>query len=105
MATKSKTVAKKPAAKKPVTAHKAAPSNTTKVAPRKAEPVHHHKPAAKPAAAAAPAPAPAKPAPKPIRRDVESVSLIDKPAPKKAADGESKKKTTLPPISRIGASL
>src|SRR5205814_4360753 len=71
----------------------------------KAAPRAHAAPA-KPAAKVPAAPATPPPAPAP-RRNVASVSLIDKqPAHKKAADGEVKKKTTvLPPISRIRASL
>ena len=112
MATKttSKTAART-AARKTAHATKSAGSKT-KVAPKKKE--AEHKPAPRTAAApstkhttptkaaAAAAPA-APPAPK---KSVASVSLIDKQPPKKIADGEVKKKTTvLPPISRIRASL
>src|SRR5580704_12954254 len=109
MATKSKPAAKKPAARKSVaTHHKPAPAKG-KVSKEAV------KPHPKPAAAHPPAKAPthyataAKPQPKPAapaRSPVESVSLIDKKHPQKAADGETKKKTTvLPPISRIRESL
>src|SRR5580693_682986 len=109
MATKSKPAAKKPAARKSVaTHHKPAPAKG-KVSKEAV------KPHPKPAAAHPPAKAPthyataAKPQPKPAapaRPAVESVSLIDKKHPQKAADGETKKKTTvLPPISRIRESL
>jgi translation initiation factor IF-2 len=110
MATKSKTAAKKPAARKAVAAHhKPAPAKS-KVSKEKVKP--HPKPAATPALAKATLhhAAEGKPQPKPAappRPAIESVSLIDrKHAQKKAADGEIKKKTTvLPPISRIRESL
>src|SRR5437879_8283840 len=102
MATKSKTAAKKPAARQPVAAHKPAPAKA-KIPKKKVE------------AYPKPAPAPAHPK-TPVHRAaeeklqakpgvvhrpaVESVSLIDKKHPqKKPADG------VLPPISRIRASL
>src|SRR5437588_531896 len=102
MATKSKTAAKKPAARQPVAAHKPAPAKA-KIPKKKVE------------AYPKPAPAPAHPK-TPVHRAaeeklqakpgvvhrpaVESVSLIDKKHPqKKTADG------VLPPISRIRASL
>src|SRR3954467_6002153 len=97
---------KAPAARTAVSKAKSAP-------PKKKEP--ESKPAPKthaaPAKAAAPSPKPAPAAEKPAapapRRNVASISLIDKqPAHKKAEAGEGKKKTTvLPPISRIRASL
>ena len=96
---------KKPAARK-TSAPKAAkaPAVRKTSAPAKAKPAK--KPAERPAAPAvakkpeAPPPAPAKTPPAPPHP--ESVSLIDKPTKKGAADGEVKKKTTiLPPISRI----
>ena len=110
MATKSKTAAKKPAARKAVaTHHKPAPAKA-KVSKEKVKP--HPKPAHAPAPAKAPVhrAAEEKAPPKPSathRPPAESVSLIDKKHPeKKTADGEIKKKTTvLPPISRLRASL
>src|ERR1700724_675388 len=110
MATKSKTAAKKTAARKAVaTHHKPAPAKG-KISKEKVRP--HPKPAHTPAPAKAPPQhaVAAKPQPKPPappRPAVESVSLIDKKHPqKKVADGEVKKKTTvLPPISRIRESL
>jgi len=116
MATKttSKTAAKS-AARKTTSASKSTAAKPKVAAPKKKEPEakpasrsHAPEPAkapaktAKPAPAAAPAPASHAP-----RRNVESVSLIDKrPTTKKGEDGEVKKKTTvLPPISRIRASL
>jgi len=110
MATKSKTAAKKPAARKPVaTHHKHVPAKG-KVSKEAVKP--HAKPAAThaPAKKIAPTAAEAKPHAKPAathRAAAESVSLIDKKHPeKKPADGELKKKATfLPPISRIRASL
>ena len=108
MATKSKPAAKKPAARKHVTAHHKPAAAKGKVSK---EPV---KPHAKPAHAAAPAKTTAHPAAaaksqaKPVtaqRAPAASVSLIDKKHPEKKVDGEAKKKTTLPPISRIRASL
>src|SRR5216683_7767531 len=109
MATKSKTAAKKPAARQPVAAHKPAPAKA-KVPKKKVE--AHPKPAPAPAHPKAPVhrAAEEKLQAKPgvvHRPAVESVSLIDKKHPqKKTADGEIKKKTTvLPPISRIRASL
>ncbi len=102
MATKSKTAAKKPAARQPVAAHKPAPAKA-KVPKKKVEP--HPKPAPAPAHPKAPVhrAAEEKLQAKPgvvHRPAVESVSLIDKKHPqKKPADG------VLPPISRIRASL
>jgi translation initiation factor IF-2 len=94
-ASKSKVVAKK---KEP----------DTKPAPPRAHPPAQSKPSApaKPAASLKPAastpPPVAPPAP---RRNVASVSLIDKQPAQKQPHGELKKKTTvLPPISRIRAS-
>ncbi|MBV9617677.1 MAG: translation initiation factor IF-2 [Verrucomicrobia bacterium] len=109
MATKSKSPAKKPAARKPVaTHHKPAPAKG-KVSKDAVKPYPRSGSHA-PAKAASHHPAIATPQPKPVvpsKPSVESVSLIDKKYPqKKAADGELKKKTTvLPPISRIRASL
>src|SRR5437660_10993516 len=107
--TKAKTAAKKSAAHKPVATHKSAPAKA-QVPKKKVE--AHPKPAHAPAPSRAPVhrAAEEKPHPKPAtghRPSVESVSLIDKKhPPKKTADGEIKKKTTvLPPISRIRASL
>src|SRR5437868_9661188 len=105
MATKttSKTSGKT-AAGKAITASKPAASKS-KVVPKKKEP--ETKAAPRPHAAAPPKPAakappsvPTAPPPAPTpRRNVASVSLIDKkPTQKKAADGEIKKKTAvLPP--------
>src|SRR3984893_18140358 len=109
MATKSKPAAKKTAARKPAATHHKPAAAKGKVSK---EPVKSH---AKPAHAHAPAKAAAHPAPvakaqpKPAttpRAPAASVSLIDKKHPeKKGVDGEVKKKTTLPPISRIRASM
>ena len=102
MATKSKTAAKKPAARQPVAAHKPAPAKA-KIPKKKVE--AHPKPAPAPAHPKAPVhrAAEEKLQAKPgvvHRPAVESVSLIDKKHPqKKTADG------VLPPISRIRASL
>jgi translation initiation factor IF-2 len=106
MAPKSKPAAKKTAARKPMVAHKPAASKAA-ISKKKVEPGHK--------AARGPKPSPsraseAKPVAKPTathRPPVESVSLIDKKhPPKRAADEEVKKKTTvLPPISRIRESL
>jgi translation initiation factor IF-2 len=107
MATKSRSAAKKPAARKPVVHKPAAAAHKPAIVKKKVEPAH--KPVAhpppKPHSHSAPPP---KPPTKPAHRPAtETVSLIDKKHPeKKAADGETKKKTTvLPPISRIRASL
>src|SRR5213594_2870906 len=102
MATKSKTAAKKPAARQPVAAHKPAPAKA-KVPKKKVE--AHPKPAPAPAHPKAPVHRAAEEKlqaqPGVVHRPaVESVSLIDKKHPqKKTADG------VLPPISRIRASL
>jgi len=102
MATKSKTAAKKPAARQPVAAHKPAPAKA-KIPKKKVE--AHPKPAPAPAHPKTPVhrAAEEKLQAKPSvvhRPAVESVSLIDKKHPqKKTADG------VLPPISRIRASL
>src|SRR6266436_235647 len=102
MATKSKTAAKKTAARQSVTAHKPAPAKA-KVPKKKVEP--HPKPAPAPAHPKAPVHRAAEEKlqaqPGVVHRPaVESVSLIDKKHPqKKTADG------VLPPISRIRASL
>jgi translation initiation factor IF-2 len=105
MATKTKP---KPAARKsaskPSVSHKPA-AKKTKVEPKKSAPAAktHHPSAPAPRTHAKPhAPAPAKEHKAPSRH-VESVSLIDeKKAEKKSGDGEvKKKKTILPPISRI----
>jgi translation initiation factor IF-2 len=113
MATKttSKTAAKT-AARKTTTASKSAASKS-KVVPKKKEPETKAAPRSQAAAPAKPeakaplAPSSTAPAASVPRRNVASVSLIDKqPTQKKAADGEIKKKTAiLPPISRIRASL
>jgi translation initiation factor IF-2 len=111
MATKSKTAAKKPAARKPVATHHKPAAAKGKVSKEKVKehpkPVHAHAPAhAKAPAHRAEEKSHAKPTTV-HRPSVESVSLIDKKHPeKKAADGETKSKTAvLPPISRIRASL
>jgi translation initiation factor IF-2 len=101
MATKTtKTAAKKTASRK--TAPPKHVAAKTKVVKKKAEPA---KPEPR-VEAKKPAAAPPKPEPAP-KRNVESVSLIDKQgSPKRSEDGEAKKKTTvLPPISRIRASM
>src|SRR5881398_1309578 len=102
MATKSKTAAKKPAARQPVAAHKPAPAKA-KIPKKKVE--AHPKPAPAPAHPKTPVHRAAEEKlqakPEVVHRPaVESVSLIDKKHPqKKTADG------VLPPISRIRASL
>src|SRR5438876_1567712 len=102
MATKSKTAAKKPAARQPVAAHKPAPAKA-KIPKKKVE--AHPKPAPAPAHPKAPVHRAAEEklqakSGAAHRPAVESVSLIDKKHPqKKTADG------VLPPISRIRASL
>jgi translation initiation factor IF-2 len=108
--TKSKTATKKPA-------HKPAKAAVTHKSPVKAKiekkakvdshakqaRSHEAAPLKKPQAQAAPPPKVEKPTPAP-RREIETVSLIDKKP--KAVDGEQKKKgTVLPPISRIRASF
>jgi translation initiation factor IF-2 len=109
MATKSKTAARKPAARKAVATPKSAPAKA-KIPKKKIE--THPKPAPPHAPAKTPVhrAAEAKPQPKSSAThhpSVESVSLIDKKHPqKKTADGEVRTKATvLPPISRIRASL
>ena len=110
MATKSKPAAKKTAGRKPLpTHHKPAPAKA-KVSKEKVKPHPKPAPAHPPAKTPVHRAAETKPESKPgvpHRPAVESVSLIDKKhPPKKTADGEIKKKTTvLPPISRIRASL
>jgi translation initiation factor IF-2 len=106
MATKtsSKTATRKPAARGTPAARKpAAAATKTKLPKQKLK--EDVAPAAKPrtAPASKPAAAPARPS----SREAESVSLIDrKKQTKKAEDGEVKpKRTVLPPISRIRASL
>ena len=117
MATKttSKSAARKPAATKTAAkatthARKPAPAAASKAKPalEKAESDRRPSTTAAPAAKhrAEPAAKPAAPKPVTPRRDVETVSLIDEKKPKKkTADGEHKKATILPPISRIRASL
>jgi translation initiation factor IF-2 len=104
MATKtsSKTATRKPAARGTAAARK--PASATKAKLPKQKLKEDVGPATKP-----PAP-PSKSAPEtapPSTREAESVSLIDRKKPsKKAEDGEVKpKRTVLPPISRIRASL
>jgi translation initiation factor IF-2 len=109
MATKSKPAAKKTAARKPVAAHHKPAAAKGKVSkePVKshAKPAHAHAPAKPTAHPASAAKAQPKPSTTP-RTPAASVSLIDKKHPeKKTVDGEAKKKTTLPPISRLRASL
>jgi translation initiation factor IF-2 len=100
--TKSKTATKKPAGHKPAKAA-VAPKSAAKAKVEKKPKVEAHPqpsgtheiaPVKKPITHPTPAP----------RRDLESVSLIDEKKPKKAVDGELRKKV-LPPISRIRASL
>ena len=94
--TSSKTVVRKPAARKTAVAEKPAAAPASKVPKKKL------KTAAEPSSTTvAPQTAPA------VRHEAESVSLIDKKKPrKKAEDGEVKtKRDVLPPISRIRASL
>ncbi|MEY2547316.1 MAG: translation initiation factor [Verrucomicrobiota bacterium] len=104
MATKttSKKAAKKTASHKTVAAKSsAAKTKVVKKKPEPAKPAPRHE-------AKKPAEPPAHPKPPPApKRNVETVSLIDKQAPpKKSEDGEVKKKTTvLPPISRIRESM
>ena len=111
--TKSKTATKKPAADKPAkgaVSHKSAPKakveKKTKVESQ-AKPAQPHD--AAPAKKTPPHPGPETPAQprSSLRRDVETVSLIEEKKPrKKSDDGELKKKSAvLPPISRIRASL
>jgi translation initiation factor IF-2 len=98
MATKtsSKIAVRKPAVRKTAAAHKPAAAPASKVPKKKLKTV------AEPSSTTvAPQTAPA------VRHEAESVSLIDKKKPrKKAEDGEVKtKRSVLPPISRIRASL
>src|SRR5438552_12114802 len=111
MATKtsSKTAARKPAARKTAAPHKpVAPK--AKVSKKKLETGTEsvHTDAGTPVQTR-PQQAYAKTGPQttpPLRHEVESVSLIDKKARKKAEEGEVKPKhQVLPPISRIRASL
>ena len=105
MATKtsSKTATRKPAARGTTAARKPAAAAKTKLPKQKLKEAV--------AAAAKPhTPSPSKSAPdtaRPSSREAESVSLIDRKRPsKKTEDGEVKpKRTVLPPISRIRASL
>jgi translation initiation factor IF-2 len=105
MATKtsSKTATRKPAARGTTAARKPAAAAKTKLPKQKLK--EAVAPAAKPHT-----PSPSKSAPdtaRPSSREAESVSLIDRKRPsKKTEDGEVKpKRTVLPPISRIRASL
>jgi translation initiation factor IF-2 len=105
MATKtgSKTATRKPAARGTAAARKPAAAAKAKLPKQKLK--EDVGPAAKP-----PTPPSSKSAPEtapPSTREAESVSLIDRKKPsKKAEDGEVKpKRTVLPPISRIRASL
>ena len=100
--TKSKTATKKPAAHKPAKAGVAHKSTAKAKVEKRAKVETHAQPSgAHEIALAKKAVTPPAPA---SRRDLESVSLIDKKPQKKAVDGELKKKV-LPPISRIRASL
>jgi translation initiation factor IF-2 len=105
MATKtsSKTATRKPAGRGTAAARKPAAAPKTKLSKEKLK--DDVAPAAKPGT-----PGPSKSAPeaaRPLSREAESVSLIDRKKPrKKAEDGEVKqKRDVLPPISRIRASL
>jgi translation initiation factor IF-2 len=105
MATKtsSKTATRKPAARGTAAASKPAARAKAKLPKQKIK--EDVAPAAKPRA-----PSPSKSAPdtaRPSSREAESVSLIDRKRPgKKVEDGDVKpKRTVLPPISRIRASL
>ena len=111
--TKSKTAPKKPATHKPAkaavsdkSAPKAKVEKKTKVESQAKPPQPHD---AAPAKKTSPHPEPeTKPQPRSsLRRDIETVSLIEEKKPrKKSDDGELKKKSAvLPPISRIRASL
>jgi len=112
MATKtsSKAAARKPAARGTTAAHKpAAPKARISKKKPEADAESTHKNIATSAKARTQL-APAKTAPPPAsapRHEVESLSLIDKKTPRKAADeGDVKpKREVLPPISRIRASL
>jgi translation initiation factor IF-2 len=101
--TTSKTAARKPESRK--TAVVKGASAKPKVAPKKKGP-EDKSPKKTTVAAAPPTKAAPKTVPTPVRH-VESVSLIDEKKPKqKSADGEvKKKKSVLPPISRIRASM
>ena len=106
MATKtsSKTATRKPAPRATPAARKpAAAAPKAKLPKQKLK--HDVAPAAKPRSA--PASKPATSTARPSSREAESVSLIDRKKPiKKVEDGEVKpKRTVLPPISRIRASL
>ncbi len=105
MATKtsSKTATRKPAARGTAAASKPAARAKAKLPKQKIK--DDVAPAAKPRT-----PSPSKSAPdtaRPSSREAESVSLIDRKRPsKKVEDGDVKpKRTVLPPISRIRASL
>jgi translation initiation factor IF-2 len=105
MATKtsSKTATRKPAARGTAAARKPATAAKTKLPKQKLK--DDVAPAAKPRTAPASKSAPETA--RPPSREAESVSLIDRKKPsKKTEDGEVKpKRTVLPPISRIRASL
>jgi translation initiation factor IF-2 len=104
MATKtsSKTATRKPTARGTAAARKPAATAKTKLPKQKIkEDVATAKPRTPPLSKSAPETA------RPSTREAESVSLIDRKKPtKKIEDGEVKpKRTVLPPISRIRASL
>src|SRR6266487_635610 len=105
MATKtsSKTATRKPAARGTAAARKPAATAKTKLPKQKIKEdvALRAKPRTPPLSKSAPETAP------PSTREAESVSLIDRKKPtKKIEDGEVKpKRTVLPPISRIRASL
>jgi translation initiation factor IF-2 len=110
--TRSKTAARKPAARKAAAAHKPAVAPTTNVPKKKLKPdvAPAQTDAAVPAKPRAAEPSSAKVARQtaPVsRHEAESISLIEKKKPrKKAEDGVVKtKRGVLPPISRIRASL
>jgi translation initiation factor IF-2 len=105
MATKtsSKTATRKPSARGTPAARKPAAAAKTKLPKQKLK--ADVAPATKPRTA--PVSKPATDTARPSSREAESVSLIDRKKPsKKTEDGEIKpKRTVLPPISRIRASL
>src|ERR1043166_4722842 len=105
MATKtsSKTATRKPAARGTAAALKPAAAAKTKLPKQKLK----EDVAATPAKPGPPPPPKSAETARPLSREAESVSLIDRKKPrKKAAEGEAKpKRDVLPPISRIRASL
>src|SRR5437879_880491 len=105
MATKtsSKTATRKPAARGTAAARKPAAAAKAKLPKEKLK--EDVGPAAKPPTGPSSKSEPGTA--RPLTREAESVSLIDRKKPsKKAEDGEVRpKRTVLPPISRIRASL